>query len=110
MLRRLNASPLVRAALVAAGVLAMLAAFGLHPEPIGAGGIASHRGLSSAHQEDAPHACPACLTHAAALVTPAADPLPVDPSVRHAARRLETAAASRLAALDLSGRSPPVGA
>ncbi len=109
MLRRMRAAPGVRAVLVAAAALALLAAFGLHPEPIGADGFASHRGLSSAHPEDAPHACPACLTHAAALLTPAPDPLAVDSSDARVAFALETGALSRRAALDLPGRSPPSG-
>lgn len=110
MLRRLRAAPVVRAALVAAAALAMLGAFGLHPEPLGAGGFAAHRGLSSAHPEDAPHACPVCLSHGSAVVTPAAHALPVDPSGAHAPRSLETVAGSRRPGLDLSGRSPPARA
>jgi len=107
MLRRMRFAPAVRFALVAAAALALLASFGLHPEPLGPGGFASHRGLSSAHQDDAPHACPVCLTHAAALLTPAVDPLRIDSSDTRTAIALETDAVSRRAALELPGRSPP---
>jgi hypothetical protein len=109
MLRRMRLAPAVRVVLVAAAALALVASFGLHPEPLGAGGFASHRGLSSAHHDDAPHACPACLTHAAALLTPAVDPLAVDSSDARAAFGLEPHARSRRATLELAGRSPPAG-
>ncbi len=107
MLRRMRAARAVRAVLVAAATLALLASFGMHPEPVGTDGFASHRGLSSAHAEDAPHACPACLTHAAALLTPAVDAPRVDSSDARVPLALESSALSRRAALELSGRSPP---
>lgn len=109
MLRRMRLAPAIRAVLVAAAALALLASFGLHPEPLGAGGFASHRGLSSAHQDDAPHACPVCLTHAAALLTPAVDPLRIDSSDTRTVFALATDALSLRAALELPGRSPPPG-
>ncbi len=103
-------APAVRAALLAAGALALLAAFGLHPEGIGAGGFASHRGMSSAHLDEAPHACPACLTHTAALASPPVDPLAADLAGTRAAWQPGNSGASRCAVLDLAGRSPPVHA
>ncbi len=110
MLRRIRLAPVVRAALLAAGALMLSAAFGLHPEAIGAGGFSSHRGMSSAHLDEAAHVCPACLTHAAALAAPPADPLAADLDGTRVPRLPGNAGASRYAVLDVSGRSPPVGA
>jgi hypothetical protein len=110
MLRRMSASPAVRAVLVAACAMAVLAGFGLHPEPLETGGVAAHRGLSSAHLDDAPHACPACLTHSAAIVAPAIDPLSAVLDAARAASLLQPAALRRGASLELPGRSPPVRA
>ena len=107
MLRRMRASPAARAALAVAGALAVAAAFGLHPEPPGADRVAAHRGLSGAHQDDAPHACPACLTHAAALVAPRAQPIAPDPAADRNPRSPEASSLSRRAALHLFGRAPP---
>ena len=67
---RLRKAPRARAILLAAGVLAVVASFGLHPEPLGSERVSAHRGLASAHTDEGAHACPACLTHAAALVRP----------------------------------------
>lgn len=110
MLRRIRLAPVVRAALLAAGALMLCAAFGLHPEAIGAGGFSSHRGMSSAHLDEAAHVCPACLTHAAALAAPPADPLAADLDGTRVSRLPGNAGASRHSVLDVSGRSPPVGA
>jgi len=103
-------APVVRAALLAAGALLLSAAFGLHPESIGPGGFASHRGMSSAHMDEAAHACPACLTHAAALAAPPAAPVAANLDATRTAHLPGNAGASRDAVLDLSGRSPPVRA
>ncbi len=92
---------------MAAAVLALLAGFGLHPEPIGSAGLASHRGLSSAHMDEAPHACPMCLTHSAALTAPPSGMVTCDAGGTRSPRLPEDAAPSLRAALDLSGRSPP---
>ena len=107
MLRRMRMAPAVRVALMAAGILATTAAFGLHPEPTGADGVAAHRGLASAHVDDAPHACPACLTHGATLTPPRpatlAAGLPDLPALPSSAAAWH----GRKAGRDLSGRSPP---
>jgi hypothetical protein len=96
-----------RAALLAAAALAVVASVGLHPEPIDGEHVAAHRGLASAHTDETTHACPACLTHAAALVPPlsglpSAKPVPVRRDVPSG-----SPVVGRLAGRDLSGRSPP---
>ena len=107
MFVRLRNTPLVRAALLAAGLLAVAASFGLHPEPAGGERVAAHRGLSSAHTDETSHGCTACLKHVPVVVGPPAG----------AASALLTRAAlaifssfdfaGRRAGRDLSGRSPP---
>ncbi len=42
---RLRKAPRARAILLAAGVLAVIASFGLHPEPLGSERVSAHRGL-----------------------------------------------------------------
>jgi hypothetical protein len=104
---RLRKSPLVRGTLLAAGLLAVAASFGLHPEPSAGEGVAAHRGLASAHTDETAHGCTACLTHVPTLVAP--------PAVA-ASASLPRAALDPLSSLEvasgragraLSGRSPP---
>ena len=107
MFRRLRTAPCVRAALLAAGALAVLASFGLHPELLGDDRLAAHRGLSSAHADKAPHACPACLTHGAALAPPLSQ-LPARVVIfAPGSPPAGVLPPGRLAGRDLSGRSPP---
>ena len=104
---RLRNAPLVRAVLLAAGALAVAASFGLHPEPAGGERVAAHRGLASAHTDEAAHGCTACLSHAPVLTAPAAGGTPtrLAPTALHLSANFEFA--GRLAGRDLSGRSPP---
>jgi hypothetical protein len=107
MFRQMRTAPSVRAALLAAGALAVLASFGLHPERLGDDQLAAHRGLASAHADKAPHACPACLTHGAALA-PRLSELPARAAVfAPALPPPDVLPPGRLAGRDLSGRSPP---
>lgn len=110
MLRRMKRAPTVRAALLTGAVLALVASFGLHPEPLDADRVGAHRGLASAHTDEARHACPACLTHGAALATRPAE-LP-SASLAEAPSYCRTAPrfVGRLAGRDLAGRSPPARA
>ncbi len=107
MLHRLRIAPLARAAILAAAVLALVSSAGLHPEPIDAENVSAHRGLASAHSDEAAHACPACRTHTAALVLA---PLGL-PATAIAPTSLGFSAdapfVERVTGLDLSGRSPP---
>ena len=107
MFERLNRAPLARAALLAAGILAVIASVGLHPEPFGSERVSAHRGLASAHTDEGAHACPACLTHAAALVSPAAGLPMAAPLLSSLGLSANVLAVGRLAGRDLSGRSPP---
>ena len=108
MFERLRQGPLVRAALLAAGLMAVAASVGLHPEPIGGNRLAAHRGLASAHTDEGAHACPACLTRVAAVLS--------SPSGLPAAAAVYARLAhfdkflfpGRLPAGKLSGRSPPL--
>jgi hypothetical protein len=97
----------VRVALMAAGILAAAAGLGLHPEPSGAERVAAHRGFSSAHVDDAPHACPGCLTHGASLTPPLPATLCAGPPESGLLPSLAAATPGRLAGRELSGRSPP---
>jgi len=107
MFRRWKSAPCARATLLAAGALAVLASFGLHPEPLGDDQVAAHRGLASAHADKASHACPACLTHGAALVPPLSR-LPARAAIAAPEPSpLVVVPPGRLAGRDLSGRSPP---
>ena len=104
---RLRKAPLARAALLAAGILAVISSFGLHPEPLGSERGSAHRGLASAHTDEGVHACPACLTHAAALASPVAG-LPTAVSlVSCRGLSADLPPVGRFSGRDLSGRSPP---
>jgi hypothetical protein len=104
---RLRQAPLARAALLAAGVLAIVASVGLHPESIVSERMSAHRGLASAHTDEGAHACPACMTHAAALISPA-EGLPTAISIPSSlGRSAASPFVGRLAGRKLSGRSPP---
>ena len=107
MLRRIRTAPVVRLALCAAALLAIVASFGLHPEPGEAFATSSAAFATSAAPQQSPHGCVACLNHGLALASPLSGllpsgsawtpaPFPADP-IRH----------GRLAGTDLPGRSPP---
>lgn len=107
MFRRMKTASPARAVLLAAAALAVLASFGLHPEPLSKDQLFTHRGLASAHADRAPHACPACLTHGAALAPPSSE-LPARAAIAVSGPPpLEILPPGRLAGRDLSGRSPP---
>jgi len=109
MLRRLRRSSPARAMLCLAVLLATVAAFGLHPEPLDdhGGGLAISRTASAG---SAPHLCVACLTHSAALAAPIAASLgaPGIADDRAPASRLESP--PRLSRTPCSGLSPPSAA
>jgi hypothetical protein len=107
LFHRLRKAPLAGAPLLVAAVLAVIASVGLHPEPIGGENVSAHRGLASAHTDEAAHPCAACLTHAAALAPPPSglpETVPVQTSLGLLAG---SPFVGRLAGRDLSGRSPP---
>lgn len=57
-------SRLARALVLAAGFVAVLASFGLHPEPdVGAGSSGTPAWSVPVARSSHPHECPACLTH-----------------------------------------------
>jgi hypothetical protein len=76
MMQVLRKSPWARGLLLAAGLLAAAASFGLHPEPGSTPRVTSDEpGWSvSVAQPSSSHACPACLSHTPA---PLAGPAPV---------------------------------
>ncbi|MGH9363913.1 MAG: hypothetical protein ACRD1B_01415 [Thermoanaerobaculia bacterium] len=64
MLQKPRKSRLARALLLAAGLLAVLASFGLHPEPEAAAASSGTPAWSAQVARTSPsHECPACLTH-----------------------------------------------
>ena len=107
MLHRLRTAPLAHAAVLAAAVLAFVSSAGLHPEPIGAENVSAHRGLASAHTDEAAHACPACRTHAAAFVVAPLGLLSTATAPTSLGFSVDSPFVDRLAGRDLSGRSPP---
>ena len=107
MLARLRSSPLVRTALLAAGFLAVAASFGLHPEPAAGDRVAAHRGLATAHTDDASHGCTACLTHVPIVAASPADAACTPLDLAALDTFASPAFAGRRAGRDLSGRSPP---
>jgi hypothetical protein len=98
---------LTRATLLAAAFLTLAASVGLHPEPGSGDLVTAHRGLASAHTDEGTHACPACLTHGAALAPPRAGLPSAAPHAWRLEHRTESPFVGRLAGRDLSGRSPP---
>ncbi|HEY7574702.1 MAG TPA: hypothetical protein VIB08_06025 [Thermoanaerobaculia bacterium] len=107
MLERLKASRAVRTALVAAAILSIVGAFGLHPEPFAVGPSGSLPGVSALKVSGATHACLACLTHGVALASPLSGIVAdlSDPGVLLPGS--EIALRSLLSAGRRSGRSPP---
>src|SRR5262245_3888831 len=98
-----------RAAALAAGILAVVGSFGLHPEPESTAGAPAHPewASASAAAETAPHTCLACLAHRAI-------PLPRLNAVVFAPRPAAPAAVTadpvpiaRLEAKPREGRAPP---
>lgn len=98
-----------RAVALAAGILAVIGSFGLHPEPDSTPAAPAHPEWASApvSAETAPHACLACLAHRAI-------PLPRLDAVVFAPRPAAPAAVAadpvpiaRLEAKPREGRAPP---
>ena len=107
MLDRLRNSRLTRTALLAAALFTVAASVGLHPEPLSGSLLSAHRGMASAHTDEPAHACPACLTHTAALVPPRAGLTAARSDAEVLEPRFDSVFAGRSAGRDLSGRSPP---
>ena len=106
MIRRTRTSAAVRAALYAAVLCAVLAAFGLHPEAADPCSGIGQRFAQTALHTAPTHECVACLHAGSALVArrprlaPSTDSAP-------AARREPYAAPSGAPPAGLAGRSPP---
>jgi hypothetical protein len=109
MFRRIRTSTWIRAVLCAAAFAALANAFGFHPEPVRAEAVAAHRGLASAHVDDPPHSCIACLTHVTVLLRPAGALVHAVQQSAPDSHFATTTACGRVAGRDLSGRSPPAG-
>lgn len=107
MLRRMRGASSVRAALALASLLAIGAAFGLHPEPAAATQTATPAGLSAPVAKTLPHGCLACLAHGLALAAALSVAPSVDLAVQNVPLPSRTIPAGRLAGGDRSGRSPP---
>ncbi len=108
MFRRLRTSSPARLALCLASFLAVAGAFGLHLEqPLRAAEAPDGPEISRVAVQAAPHACPACLAHGAAVIRPFGV-FALAPAVSRPATREDAPALSdRLSGRDLSGRSPP---
>jgi hypothetical protein len=107
MLERLKASRAVRTALVAAAILSIVGAFGLHPEPIAAGRSASLPGVSALKAAGATHGCLACLTHGVALASPLTGIFAAAAELGALLSSSEPALRPLLSDGRQSGRSPP---
>jgi hypothetical protein len=111
MIRATRASSWVRAALCAAALLSLFAAFGLHPEPAGAGAPAARASLAAkASPQAAAHDCIACLNGATAVLAAPAGLAPVAADAVAAIFHHAPEPPARLETGNLSGRSPPAGA
>ena len=109
MIRRMRSSAPARAALCAAALLSIVAAFGLHPEPAGGLPVAATAALASrATLGSASHGCIACLNGGSAVVSAPAGIAPATDSAE-AVRSEPYTPPDRSFRLELSGRSPPAG-
>ncbi len=107
MLRRFRQSTAVHVALGLAALLTVGASFGLHPEPGSARFSIASDGISVASVAGPTHSCLACLSHGAALVSPAAL---FAAAAGHDAPRFRPGDSNPLSRLEvrrLAGRSPP---
>lgn len=109
MFRSIKTAPIVRAALLVAGVLAVSGSFGLHPEPehLGSTTTGVEWSRPAGALEANPHICFACLAHRSI-------PLPhlfaSAPAPRAASLAAPLASPSLLARLEShprEGRAPP---
>jgi hypothetical protein len=111
MIRLARASSRVRAALCAAALLSLFAAFGLHPEPTGSTARPAETGIAAKASLGGPaHDCIACLSGGSALAETPANLAPVASDPAACAVVLDPDPPARLACGSLSGRSPPAGA
>ncbi len=107
MLRQLRTARAAQIVLCLAAILAVGGSFGLHPEPGNGALSAAPAGFSAPRITSAPHGCLACLAHGAALAAPLTGlPLAGAPGAP-ASLPGDSIVSGRLAALELSGRSPP---
>jgi hypothetical protein len=88
-------------------VLATVAAFGLHPEPVDEARNAGVQVSQTESVRSGAHLCVACLTHATSLAAPFAAVLLAPADVSHAALLPAVAPPPRLSRTPCSGLSPP---
>jgi len=105
----MRSSAPVRAALCAAALISLTAAFGLHPEPSHSG-ASKTAGLAAKATLQAPaHDCVACLNSGSALAATDAGLAPAAADSVPAFFDRAAGPPSSLHCRSLSGRSPPLG-
>ena len=109
MIRRMRHSSAVRTALCVGAFLAVVAAFGLHPEPADPCSGIGQRFAQTALHTAPTHDCVACLHAGSALVARKACLAPSSDSAP-AVRTASYAAPSADLPAGLAGRSPPAAA
>ncbi len=111
MIGRIRNSAPVRAALCAAALLSLIAAFGLHPEPDGGSNVPAGARFAERSSLAAPaHDCIACLKAASALASAPSVLAPASAASVAAAPRAADAPPVRPACGELPGRAPPAAA
>jgi hypothetical protein len=109
MFRSIKTAPIVRAALLVAGVLAVTSSFGLHPEPEHNGPAAAGVEWSRAGGalEENPHICFACLAHRSIPLPHLFTSVPAPRAAADPAPPASTSPLARLESHPREGRAPP---